>query len=221
MGHPSQPDPGAQSTRCWQCGESSGGGLFCVHCGTLQPPSADYYQFFGLKRGLALDAPELQRRFYELSRKLHPDRFTRKAAREQQYSLDATAILNDGYRALRDPLARAEYLLKQEGFDVGEQRGKDVPPELLEEVFELNMAIEELRHGGEDARGQLEEAYGRFLAMRDAIDKELDTLYRRFDDTRDRAVLQQVRSVLNRRRYVRNLVNEVEKELAPEGQPAQ
>lgn len=222
MGHPSQPDPGeAQIVRCRQCGESSGGELFCAHCGSLQRPATDYYLFFGLKRALALDTADLQRRFYELSRKLHPDRFTQKGAHERQYSLEATAILNDGYRLLRDPLMRAEYVLKQEGFDIGEQRSKDVPPELLEEVFELNMALEELRHGDEDARGQLEEARDRFLSMRGSIDRELDTLYRRFDDTQDRAVLQQVRSVLNRRRYVRNLVNEVEKELAKEGQLAQ
>jgi molecular chaperone HscB len=218
----SQPDSAeVQSTPCWQCGESSGGELFCAHCGSLQSPDTDYYRFFGLKRSLALDTADLQKRFYELSRRLHPDRFTQKAARERQYSLEATAILNDGYRVLRDPLMRAEYVLKQEGFDIGEQRSKDVPPELLEEVFELNMALEELRHGDEDARGQLEGAQGKFLAMRESIDKELEGLFRRFDDTKDRTVLQQVRSVLNRRRYVRNLVNEVEKELAREGQPAQ
>ncbi|MCZ2149717.1 MAG: Fe-S protein assembly co-chaperone HscB [Bryobacterales bacterium] len=222
MEHPSQPDGGGvQSARCRQCGESSGGELFCAHCGSLQRPATDYYVFFGLKRVLVLDTEDLQRKFYELSRRLHPDRFTWKSAIERQYSLEATAILNDGYRVLRDPLMRAEYVLKQEGFDIGEQRSKDVPPELLEEVFDLNMALEELRLGDEEAHGQIEEARNRFLAMRESIDKELETLYRRFDDTQDRGVLQQVRTVLNRRRYVRNLVNEVEKELAREGQPAQ
>ena len=42
-------------------------------------------------------------------------------------------------------MKRAEYLLTEEGFPIGEQRSKDVPPELLEEVFELNMVLEELR----------------------------------------------------------------------------
>src|SRR3954471_2124354 len=124
----------------------------------LPPLTDDYYQFFGLERALSLDTDELQKRFYALSRQLHPDRFTLRSAEERQYSLDATALLNDGYRVLRDPLQRAEYVLKQEGFDIGEQRGKDVPPELLEEVFELNMALEELRKGHAGARPQLEQA---------------------------------------------------------------
>ena len=63
------------------------------------------------------------------------------------------AILNDGYRVLRDPIKRAEYLLAQEGFDIGEQRSKNVPPELLEEVFELNMLLEEAPDRGRVGTG--------------------------------------------------------------------
>ena len=104
-----------------------------------------------------VDTSDLQKRFYSLSRQFHPDRFARGAAAEQQYALDATALLNDAYRVLRDPIQRAEYLLKQEGFDIGEQRSKDVPPELLEEVFELNMLLEETPE-----RDELERARAKF-----------------------------------------------------------
>jgi molecular chaperone HscB len=177
--------------------------------------ASDYFQFFGLERKLTLDLEDLQKRFYQLSRLLHPDRYQRKAAAEQQYSLDATAILNDAYRVLRDPLQRAEYVLKQEGFEIGEQRSKDVPPELLEEVFELNMALEEMREGDASARPQLEDARQKFLAMRDEIDGQLAGLFARYDASPDKGILGEIRAVLNRRRYIRNLVNEVEKELAP------
>jgi molecular chaperone HscB len=114
---------------------------------------------------------------------------------------------------LRDPLARAEYLLKVNGFDIGEQGSKNVPPELLEEVFELNMALEELRGGDESARQSLEDARNKFTGMRDAIDTELAAKFREYDGSRARSVLEEIRGILNRRRYVRNLVNEVEKEL--------
>jgi len=175
---------------------------------------SNFYDFFGIEHRLDLDPKDLEKRFYSLSRQYHPDRFTLKSREEQQQALDATAILNDGYRTLRDPLARAEYLLKENGFDIGEQGTKNVPPELLEEVFELNMALEELRGGDESARPGLEEARDKFVAMRDAIDGELQTKFVEYDRTRDRNVLAEIRGILNRRRYVRNLVNEVEKELA-------
>lgn len=181
----------------------------------LPPLTKDYYVFFGLERKLILDLDDLQKRFYQLSRQLHPDRFTRRPADEQEYSVDATAILNDGYRVLRDPLQRAEYVLKQEGFDVGEQRTKDVPPELLEEVFELNMALEEMRGGEESARPQLEEARKRFTAMQDEIDSTVQKLFSKFDASKDRTILGEIRGALNKRRYVRNLIRDVEKELTP------
>ena len=179
----------------------------------MNPVSSNYYDFFGLEHKLDLDLTDLEKRFYALSRQYHPDRYTLKSREEQQYALDATAILNDAYRTLRDPLARAEYLLKENGFDIGEQGSKNVPPELLEEVFELNMALEELRGGDDSARAGLEEARKKFVDMREKIDAELRSKFAGYDRAPDRNVLSEIRGVLNRRRYVRNLINEVEREL--------
>jgi molecular chaperone HscB len=173
----------------------------------------NYYEIFGLDRTLTVDNGDLQKRFYELSRQYHPDRSRSKNPAEQQAVLDQSSLLNDAYRVLRDPVQRAEYVLKQEGFDIGEQRSKDVPPELLEEVFELNMVLEELRSGDDSARPQLEEAREKFLGMRNQVDGELPGLFAKYDASKDRAALSEIRAVLNRRRYIRNLVNEVEKEL--------
>ncbi len=175
--------------------------------------ASGYFEFFGLAPKLDLDLNDLQKRFYELSKLLHPDRYQRKSAAEQQYSQDATALLNDAYRVLRDPLQRAEYVLKQAGFEIGEQRSKDVPPELLEEVFELNMALEEMRDGDASVRPQLEQARDKFHAMRDQIDARLKALFAKYDAAPNVATLGEIRPVLNRRRYIRNLVNDVEKEL--------
>ncbi len=182
--------------------------------------SRDYYKFFGFDRKLTIDESHLQKRFYELSRQWHPDRFTRKSAEEQADALEATSILNDGYRTLRDPVKRAEYLLTEEGHPIGEQRSKDVPPELLEEVFELNMMLEELKSGDEDARPQLESAKQNFVHMRGEIDSELQSLFARYDasdaesETAKQA-LQEVRGVLNRRRYIENLIRDVDRALNP------
>lgn len=198
---------------CWQCGQPADG-LFCAACGALQEPPAGFYAFFGIDEQLSLDPADLQKRFYDLSRKLHPDRYGRKSPTERQFSEEATAVLNDAYRTLRDPIKRSEYLLKERGLDIGEQRSKAVPPELLEEVFELNMALEELRGGDDSARPQLEEARERFKAMLEQLDRQLDREFERYDASRDDAVLGAVRGLLNRRRYLQNLVNEVEKELS-------
>lgn len=202
---------------CWQCGSDDAGSLFCRYCNSLQAPVPDYFDFFGLERRLNVDPDDLQKKFYSLSRVLHPDRYGRASDRERKFSLEASSILNDGYRVLRDPVKRAEYFLKENGFDIGEQRSRDVPPELLEEVFELNMALDELKSGDKDVIPQLEESREKFNALLAETDDELNAAFALHDSLETAAerrhVLQQLRGILNRRRYIRNLVSEVDKQL--------
>ena len=199
---------------CWQCAAESEAALLCPQCQALQPPPNDYFKFFGLPRKLAIDTERLQAYFYDLSRKLHPDKYSRKSERERGYSTAATAILNDGWRTLKNPVLRAEYLLTQEGLEIAEQRTKDVPPELLEEVFELNMALEELRGGDDSAKKELSAARDRFAAMMIASDAELQRNFLRWDNEGGNDALGAIRAVLNRRRYISNLIRDVEKELS-------
>lgn len=196
---------------CWQCGHHAPS-LFCRHCNTIQRPSPDYFVFLGVPRRLAVDRADLEQRFYQLSRVLHPDRFVRRTDKERSYSLEAAAILNDAYRTLRDPVRRAEYVLNERPAANGRAVA---PPELLEEVFELNMAIEELRAGDDDARPQLVEAHRRFRDMRSGSDETLEQLFRECDETNNPAAFERIRAELTRRRYIQNLIQEVEKELAP------
>ena len=72
---------------------------------------SNYYDFFGLEHRLDLDLRDLEKRFYALSREHHPDRFSLESREEQQRALDATAILNDGYRTLRDQLSAFSFQL--------------------------------------------------------------------------------------------------------------
>lgn len=171
----------------------------------------DYFQFFGLERKLDLDAADLESRFHKLSRQLHPDRHTCATPAERERALEASAVLNDAYRTLRDPVARAEYLLKQQG---PEQSKAAAPQELLDEVFELNMALEELRGGDDSVRPQLEAARDRFLALRRETDTAMADLFFAHDRTGPDAVSAGLRALLNRRKYIDNLVQQVESELS-------
>lgn len=169
-----------------------------------------YYEALGFAEPrLSLDADDLKKRFYERSRQWHPDRYSRADAAVQQKALDMTAMLNDAFRTLRDPVSRAEYFLKSNGIELS----KEAPPELLEEVFDLNMALEELRGGDEAARPHLDQARARFQTMRAGIDEALARMFAEYDRSCEAPVLDRIRGTLNRRRYVSNLMREVEKEL--------
>jgi molecular chaperone HscB len=161
---------------------------------SLKDLSQDYFEFLELPRSAALDPKDLEKRFYALSRQLHPDLYARKSQPERDYAQNASALLNDAYRTLKDPIARAMYLLKLEGFDIGEQGGKDVPAELLEEMFELNMMLEEA-----DA-AEIAAARARFESMRAAIDSELQEKFTAWNGN-------EIRALLNRRKYITNLID--------------
>ncbi|MEP7354907.1 MAG: Fe-S protein assembly co-chaperone HscB [Acidobacteriota bacterium] len=173
-----------------------------------------YYEALGLDQAgpprLALDPEELKQRFYAQSRQWHPDRFSRASQAEQDKALEMTAVLNDAFRTLRDPVARSEYFLKERGLELA----KTAPPELLEEVFELNMALEELKDGDESARPQLLVAQTKFSESLSNADAKLGSLFARYDAQPTPESLDAIRDVLNRRRYVSNLVRDVETALA-------
>src|SRR5277367_1600317 len=194
---------------------------------------ADYFQVFGLPRSFALDTAALERDFHRLSRRLHPDRFARASQEEQNWSLAATALLNDAYRALRDPIQRTEYLLRLEGLKIGEENAgknksadRQPPADLLEEVFELNMQLEEMRMNqkmGEDdpqLRQDLEKAKTQFEGQMAESDSQLQALWAKWDavldaqdETSKSGVKDKMVALLDRRRYVRNLVRDVNEAL--------
>ncbi len=223
------------SSACWSCGEMRAT-HFCTSCGKVQPPApADHFAFFGLPRKLNLDLAGLERTFYELSRKLHPDLHGTAHAREQEWSLEQTSKLNDAYRTLKDPIGRTQYLLRLEGVELEEQskaatekarsageiKKQIVPPELLEDVFELNMQLEELRMQkkmGEDDPALMEEIGKQKLSLvakQEALLHELKGYWKQWDDAAESDVATRAKirdkmvGLLNRRNYIRNLVRDV------------
>ena len=111
--------------------------------------SADHFATFGLPRAFAVDASELETRFRELSRNVHPDRFARAPPRERRLALAAATALNDAYRTLRHPRRRAEHLLALRGVEVGARGGAPVEPEFLEAQLELRERLAAARAQGD------------------------------------------------------------------------
>jgi molecular chaperone HscB len=225
------PDATAVPVVCWSCAVAQNEStLFCATCSKVQPPpGVDYFQVFSLPRRLQIDLAALEHEFHQLSRKLHPDRFARATEAEREFSLADTALVNDAYRTLRDPVRRTEYLLKLEGEEIGEEHaGKNsegkkdtsrVPADLLEEVFELNMQLDELREG--DANdpallGEIRIAGEKFTAMLNELDMNLEKQWMLWDEgdaTARTTAQKQMVTLLDRRRYLDNLLRDVKKVL--------
>jgi molecular chaperone HscB len=196
----------------------------------------DYFSVFGLPRHLVLDASALEKQFYRLSRTLHPDLFATASVEQQEQATERSSLLNDAYRTLKEPVARTKYLLQLEGASIEEESEKDraranasgkpreqkVPPDLLAEVFELNMQLEELQSGDDspDLREQLQSARLGFEEQLSNCDQQLQQLGAQWDSALDHndeagkaAAKGALVALLNRRNYVRNLVRDVQSAL--------
>jgi molecular chaperone HscB len=216
---------------CWSCSAPLAvSEHFCSTCGKVQPVRPmTHFKFFGLRKKLNLNEEQLQKEFYALSRKLHPDVYARATANEQEWSLQKTSQLNDAYRTLKDPIGRTQYLLSLEGIQLeeqsksatdaarqsGEEKKQVVPPELLEEVFELNMQLQELNMGERDPESvaQLESAKKKFEQKLDESNFELRKYWDAWDTAKDseseKKAMDEMVALLNRRSYIRNLVRDV------------
>jgi molecular chaperone HscB len=206
---------------------------FCPQCEKILSlgTHGDYFSFLGVPRKLNLDAAEVERSYRALSRQFHPDYFYNATAAERRASLERSSYLNDAYRTLRNHVARVAYLLQLEGLMARgpEEASKQVPPDLLEEVFALNEQLDEvraLRAGGapaEEWRRRFELAARPIEAKRVEHEEQLAALSARWDSLVERrgpqverrAVLEALRDRVLERNYITNLLAGIERELQP------
>jgi len=212
---------------CWNCHERTSGTHFCASCGKLlqMPQAVDYFALFEMSRKLWIEMDGLEQKFLQLSWKLHPDNFVNATEQERELALKRSSELNDAYRTLRDPVGRVEYLLGIEGARKEGEHKQQAPPELLEEVFELNESLDELREAKAARsdlaalRSRLESAEKNFQGKLGEVDAQLQVAAREWDaalsgDAATRKkIMAQLNGLLNRRSYIRNLVTNVQKEL--------
>jgi molecular chaperone HscB len=214
---------------CWSCHERTIGTHFCGSCGKMLqlPEESDYFAMFEIPRKLWMEMSGLEKKFLQLSWKLHPDNYVNATPEEREISLKRSSELNDAYRTLRELVARVEYLLAIEGARVEGKHKQQAPPELLEEVFELNESLDELREAKAASgdisalKQRLETARQNFQSKLEKVDGELQGIAKEWDagfdanidEAKRKAIMAKLNELLNRRSYIRNLVLNVQKEL--------
>ncbi len=212
---------------CWHCQSDIGGEYFCGQCVKVQPLSKDidYFTCLGLPRKLSIDTASLESKFYELSRAFHPDFYEGKSEMERAVSLANSAVLNQAYRTLKDPILRVEYLLRLEAGAAKDIPGK-APADLFEAILEIQEHLEEFQavKAGNDrassahAADSLRTARKTLESKRAALESRLAELFQIWDrlvdkHTHDQAhaaqkeqALKEMRGLLSERTYVANML---------------
>lgn len=215
---------------CWHCQSEVSGEYFCGRCVKIQPLSKelDYFTCMNLPRLLTIDKKYLEDTFYSLSRTFHPDFYVNKDEGEKAVSLGNTALLNTAYHTLKDPIQRAEYLIRLEAGSVKDIRSAP-PADLFDEILELQEDLEEFRslsgdtdsERGRELRNKLHTDRETLEVRQEQLKAELFEKFQEWDglqgssedsaDIRAKkdAVLKEMQEILSNRTYVRNIVNDL------------
>lgn len=166
----------------------------------------DPFELLGVARRFSLDRAALEQRHRDLSRTLHPDRYVQSPAGERRVALERAVAVNEAFRALRDPLTRAEALLAAHGLSVGDA---DRPSQaLLMEIMELRESLDDARCSADKVNALLSQVRARSKSEEatlasvfdadgapapDALSRARDALvrlkyFRRFEDEADAAL---------------------------------
>jgi molecular chaperone HscB len=204
---------------CPSCGRRQKPLLTCADCGSPLAAPLDCFAALGIPRMLSIDLDALERRYHELSRKIHPDRFASGTARMRDASLRATATLTRSYRTIRDPVARGLYWLELSGEKLAENN-KRVAPGLAELVFEVQEQLAEMHDApaGSDAARELAARVvarrARFAATIDSSLAELDRNFAKWDQRPDEKMLTlELKAILSSIAYIRTLLRDVDRAL--------
>ncbi|MBI5410839.1 MAG: Fe-S protein assembly co-chaperone HscB [Nitrospirae bacterium] len=218
---------------CWHCQSEITGEYFCEQCVKVQPLSKelDYFTCLGLPRLLNIDLAALEAKFYALSRSFHPDFYHNKTDSEQAISLGNSALLNTAYRTLKDPVQRAEYLLKLEAGSAKDIRTSP-PADLFEEILALQEDLEEYRQTSPDQDpAALAPLKAKLASDRDQLEQrqrgmeaKLAEIFNAWDHLQTRAgsapvddqlrkereaILKDLRELLSNRTYLRNIITDL------------
>ncbi|KAM9330828.1 iron-sulfur cluster co-chaperone protein HscB [Gastrophryne carolinensis] len=203
---PSRRGLNTRQSRCWSCQAMlSPSELFCPSCLRLQPPdsTADYFQLLHCERSFDINIQELQRKYRNLQRSLHPDYFSQKPQHERDLSDQQSSLVNKAYNTLLSPLKRGIYLLSLHGitFKEGTEGGMDAP--FLMEVLEINERLNEA-----DTSAEIEDIGSFVQAKCHSLTENVREAFQKDD-------LEGAKMFLSRLKYYTNILDQVKKKMIP------
>jgi molecular chaperone HscB len=173
----------------------------------------NYFELYGLQVNFHPNESVVRKKFYELSRQFHPDRFAQAGDKAIEEALKMSAMINEGYKILTDRDATIQYVLKFEGMLEDEEK-YSLPADFLMEMMELNEAVSEYEMEPSDSNRQL--AVGSLETQAQQLQRELETLTQKFDSgDHSRELLTEVKDYYFRKKYLLRVQERIAKFATP------
>ena len=216
--------PKFYQNQCWRCDCGRASSFFCESCGALVPveEGLDYFVLFGVDRTPLLNDEFVKAKYYELSRRIHPDLYQGAGQEEKQASVKNTTMLNQAYQTFTDPVRLGQYWLELHGEELGKDNS-EIPQELAGFVFEMHEKLAEFREatarektqlsenetGLDELRAMLKKRKGRFMEQLAANFTLWDSEAR--DGKHSESLLRNLKETLSGLAYLQTLDTELEK----------
>lgn len=206
------PSP-SKETKCPHCGSfTSRSNPICAKCQALIPldlarEMPSYFDVLGVPTHLAVNENELQKRFHEISKKIHPDRFAIKSPAEQSLAMKWATLLNRAYQTLKSRDLRINYLLSQNG--ISRTKNAKVPVELAESYFEMQDLLSE---GG--SAEPLLAFQKNLLELKENVEKDWEVLEKQWDASSDKKeIFQKASDLLNYEHYLSSMLEDMSEKI--------
>ena len=206
---------------CPHCQKETTSPEYCSECGRILPPAErNYFDVFGLPPDqLVIDIPQLEKRFLELSRKYHPDRFASKTPLENQIAHEYSSAVNNAYRTLKEPVSRAKYVVERKLGSI-EEKSANVPPEMAEFFFEIHDLLDAIREAnGNPPEAALKEVQKAEQELREKV-KELEANlqdhFAIYDAAPEQKAIEKIKEILSEGSYIRSFLRQIDNTLKGE-----
>lgn len=140
----------------------------------------DFFALFGLPRRFRIEEAALEAAYHELHTRVHPDRHAHLPDADRRRAMQWATRVNEAFRTLKSPLARARYLIELAGIDLGFETNTAMSPAFLMEQMEWREAVEEAEHAADAS--ELEHLHQR---LRSQTRELLGELEQQIDDAQD------------------------------------
>ncbi len=162
----------------------------------------NYFELYDLPVSLNVDEQLVKRKFYELSKKYHPDFYINESEDKRQEILERSTLNNKAYQVLSNFRKRISYVLELHGLLI-EGEKQQIPQEFLMEMMEINEALMELEFGADSS--QIQKISLQIATIEQSLEKDLEHLSVQFDGADEDAktlILNKIKDIWYRQKYL-------------------
>ena len=137
----------------------------------------NYFELFSLPQRYVLERAQLDARYRDLQRSVHPDRYASAGDQEKRISMQQTTKINEAYEVLKDPLKRGRYMLELRGHAIEDQQTSHQDPAFLMQQMELRETLAGIREQDDPLQAMdklAQRVRSQYQALESALAQALD-----------------------------------------------